>query len=309
MRIVIGTRGSALALWQANWVRDRLAIAGCDVQIKTIRTSGDKLERAPLAASGVKGLFIKEIEQALAEGSIDLAVHSLKDLPAEQPPGLVLAAVPSREDARDVLVSRSGIRFQALPPGSRVATSSVRRQSQLRHLRPDLEYVPIRGNVDTRLRKLDHGECDALVLAAAGLLRLGLGPRIAEYFPPDQLCSAPGQGALAIEIRGNSAAQPREADDRLAEAVAALDDPAAHGAVRAERALLRRLGGGCSVPIAAYAEPTADALNLTAVVARPDGSRLIRASARGPAAQPEELGLAVAEDLLRRGVREILEAS
>jgi hydroxymethylbilane synthase len=300
MKITIGSRGSALALWQANWVRERLTRAGHDVEIRIIRTSGDRLSQTSLARSGIKGLFIKEIEEALVAGEIDAAVHSLKDLPADLPPGLTIAAVPLRADARDALVSRDGVSFRALPPGARVGTSSVRRQSQLRYLRPDLEMIPMRGNVDTRLRKLERGECEASVMAAAGLARLGLESRISERFPASEVCPAVGQGALAIEIR--------EHDEPIARAVVALDDAGTHSAVRAERALLRHLGGGCAVPIAGHAALANGLLSLDGVVARPDGSRLIRASASGVLAAPEDLGRSVADDLLRRGAAEILEA-
>jgi hydroxymethylbilane synthase len=301
MKITIGSRGSALALWQANWVREQLTRAGHDVEIRIIRTSGDRLPQAPLTQSGIKGLFIKEIEEAVVAGEIDGAVHSLKDLPAGLPPGLTIAAVPARADARDALVSRDGASFRALPPAARVGTSSVRRQSQLRHLRPDLEMIPMRGNVDTRLRKLERGECEALVMAAAGLARLGLESRISERFPPSEVCPAVGQGALAIEIRDD--------DEPMARAVGALDDAGTHCAVRAERALLRQLGGGCAVPIAGHAVLANGLLSLDGVVARPDGSRLIRASASGAMGAPEDLGRRLADDLFRRGAAEILEAS
>ncbi|HUI43249.1 MAG TPA: hydroxymethylbilane synthase [Terriglobia bacterium] len=300
MKIIIGSRGSALALWQSNWVRDRLAAAGHEAEVRVIRTSGDRLPQAALAASGVKGLFIKEIEEALAAGSIQLAVHSLKDMPTDLPPGLKLAAVPEREDARDVLVSNGGLGFAGLASGQRVGSSSVRRQSQLLHLRPGLKMLPVRGNIDTRLRKLDEGEFDALVLAAAGLARLGFGSRIREYFSIEQLCPAAGQGALGIETR--------EASGPVAEAAASLDHPPAHAAVRAERALLRALGGGCAVPIAAYAASAGESLALRGVVASPSGERLLRANASGPATEPEKLGLRVADDLRRQGADEILGA-
>lgn len=301
MRIVIGSRGSALALWQANWVRERLAADGHEVEIRVIRTSGDRMVQPPLQSSGVKGLFTKEIEEALAEGSIDVAVHSLKDLPAEQPCGLAIAAVPAREDARDVLISRSGVSFDELPAGARLGTSSVRRQSQLGNLRPDLEFVPMRGNVDTRLRKLDEGQCDALVLAAAGLIRLGFEHRIDERFSADRLCPAVGQGALAIETR--------ETEDPIQQAVTKLNHPESHQAVRAERSLLRCLGGGCSVPIAAHAVRSGQSLSILGVVAAPNGKRLIRASHSGSASDPEASGSALAEQLLSLGARQILEAS
>src|SRR2546422_2212401 len=247
MRIIIGTRGSKLALWQAGWVRDQLAAQGHEVEIKVIKTTGDRLGNVPLTQSGTKGLFIKEIEEALGAGAIDLAVHSLKDLPTEQPPGLGVAAVPSRADARDALISSGARPLAALPPGSRVGTGSLRRQSQLRALRGDLEAVPVRGNVDTRLKKLERGEYDALILAAAGLERLGLSERGTQYFAVDEMCPAVGQGALAIETR--------EGDDRIEQAVMPLDDPRTHEAVRAERAMLPCLGGGCQTPTAAHASP------------------------------------------------------
>ena len=301
MKIVIGSRGSALAIWQARWVQERLAATGNEVEIRVIHTSGDRKSQVSLEDSGVKGLFIKEIEEAILDSSINLAVHSLKDLPTDLPGGLALAAVPTREDARDVLVSRNDEAFAALPRGSRIGTSSVRRQAQLRSLRPDLNMVSMRGNVETRLRKLERGDCDAVVLAAAGIIRLGLKSKITAYFPVDELCPAVGQGALAIETRA--------ADAEINAIVAALDDADAHAAVRAERAVLRCLGGGCSLPIAAHATESHGTLSLLGIVARPDGRRVIRASKSGQPCRPEELGLAAAEDLLRQGARELLEAS
>jgi hydroxymethylbilane synthase len=300
MRLIIGSRGSQLALWQANWVKDQLSRQGHEVEIRIIKTTGDKMQNVALTQSGTKGLFIKEIEEALLEGSIDLAVHSMKDLPTDQPAGLAVAAVPEREDARDVFIGQSGKEFSALPPGSRVGTGSLRRQSQLRRLRADLEIVPMRGNLDTRLRKLDRGDCNALVLAAAGVHRLGLRERITSYFAPDEICPAVGQGALAIEIG--------DQDAEVGEAVKSLDHPATHRAVRAERAMLRRLGGGCQVPIAAHAVSENGQLKLLGVVANLDGSRLIRAAGAAPFDEPERLGAAVADDLLSQGAREILES-
>ncbi len=299
MQLTIGSRGSKLALWQAQWVRSRLLAAGHSVQIEVIRTSGDRLPASSLVGSGIKGLFIKEIEEALREGKIDIAVHSCKDLPTEQPPGLVVAAVPERGDARDVLISRDGRGYQELRAGSVVATGSPRRQAQLLDWRRDVKLVAIRGNVDTRLQKLDRGECDALVVAAAGMSRLGLAERITAYFDPDELCPAVGQGALAIEIRQDDAAAER--------AVQPLDHETTHRAVRAERALLRELGGGCSVPVAAHAVAEGHSLYLRAVVASPDGRRLIRTAGNGPIGKPEELGGRLAADLLRQGARRILE--
>jgi hydroxymethylbilane synthase len=311
MRLIIGSRGSKLALWQAHWVRDRLAAAGFEIEIRIIKTTGDKLQAMvpgellpasmaqTVAEAGSKGLFIKEIEEALRAGEIDVAVHSLKDLPTEQPAGLTLAAVPQREDARDVFISRNGKGVENLPPGARVATSSLRRQTQLRALRPDFVYTAMRGNLDTRLRKLERGDCEALVLAAAGVHRLGLAERITSYFGLDQMCPAVGQGALGIEIR---------ADDRRArEAVAHLDHLATHQGVRAERAVLRRLGGGCQVPIAAHAVVEDGHLRLQGLVANLGGTHIIRARMKGPASDPEALGATVAADLLRQGAAQILD--
>jgi hydroxymethylbilane synthase len=273
---------------------------GHELEIQVIKTTGDKLANIPLTQSGTKGLFIKEIEEGLMAQEIDLAVHSLKDLPTDQPEGLIVAAVPEREDARDVFISRDGGSFAELPAGARVGTGSLRRQSQLRRLRAGLDIIPMRGNLDTRLKKLDRGDCEAVVLAAAGVHRLGLAARITEYFATAALCPAVGQGALAIEIRGG--------DERMHEAVAPLDDAATHRAVRAERAMLRHLGGGCQVPIAAHAAPESDKLRLVGVVASLDGSEVVRASALGPTDDPEALGAAVARNLLEQGARAILES-
>jgi hydroxymethylbilane synthase len=311
MKLTIGSRGSKLALWQAQWVRDQLTSAGYEIEITIIKTTGDKLQAVapgdPLPASmaqtvaeaGSKGLFIKEIEEALLAREIDVAVHSLKDLPTVQPAGLALAAVPNREDARDVFIAGNGLTLESLPPGARVATSSVRRQTQLRALRNDLVYVAIRGNLDTRLRKLERGDCEALVLAAAGVHRLGLSKHITSYFSFEQMCPAVGQGALGIEIRADDA-NPREA-------VAKLDHLATHQAVIAERAVLRRLGGGCQVPIAAHAVVENGDLQLQGLVANLDGTKLIYARTKGAASGAETLGAGVAEDLLRQGAREILD--
>lgn len=300
MKIIIGTRGSQLALWQATWAKDRLIARGHQAEIKIIKTAGDKFANLPLTQSGTKGLFIKEIEEALAGGSIHLAVHSMKDLPIEQPGGLLVAAVTEREDARDVFISRNGEALMALPAGSRVGTSSLRRQSQLRMIRRDLEVVPLRGNLDTRLKKLDRGECEALALAAAGLVRLGLAQRITSYFTIDQMCPAVGQGALALEIR--------EGEEAIARAIEPLDHAPTDRAVRAERATLRHLGGGCQVPIAAHAFMQGRELRLVSVVASPDGTEVLRAAATGSPDDPESLGATVARDLLKRGARSILES-
>ncbi len=298
MKLRVGSRGSELALWQAGWVKERLEAAGHTVEIKIIRTSGDSRANASFVQSGIKGLFVKEIEEALQNGAVDLAVHSLKDLPLEQPETLVLAAFPPREDPRDALISRGGQRFAELPPAASLGTSSLRRQSQLHALRQDLRTIPMRGNLGTRIEKLDRGECDGLVLAAAGLHRLGLHRRIAQYFRPEDLCPAAGQGALAVEIR-------RE-DEQAEVAVHPLDHPATRQAVTAERVALRRLGGGCQTPIAAHARITHDWLQIIGVVATPDGTRLIRAQAEGAADAAETVGAELAIRLIENGARDVL---
>jgi len=293
--LVIASRGSQLALWQANWVKGQLAALGHESRIEIIKTTGDKITDVPLAKVGTKGLFTKEIEEALLDGRADLAVHSLKDLPTELPEGLVLAAVPPREDPRDAIV---GKRLADLPAGAKVGTSSLRRSAQLRKLRPDLVIESVRGNLDTRLRKLDEGQYDSIVLAAAGLRRLGWGDRIAETLGPDVMCSAVGQGALAIETRASGAGF---------DAVRALDDAETHAAVLAERGVLGSLGGGCQVPIGAHARIEGGRLHLLGVVASPDGSEMIRAEADGPVSDAEGLGRALGAALLERGAKRILE--
>ncbi len=300
MKLVIGSRGSKLALWQANWVKTRLESTGHELEIRIIKTTGDKLAEVPLTQSGTKGLFIKEIEEALLAGEIDLAVHSLKDLPTDQPAGLLVAAVPEREDPRDAYLARNGTAFEALPTSAKVATSSLRRQSQLRILRPDLEYIAMRGNVDTRLKKLDRGDCAGLIMAVAGLRRLGFESRITRFFSPSEICPAVGQGALAIEVRKD--------DRRASGAIAPLDHAGTHQAVRAERAALKELGGGCQLPIAAHAWHDEDCLRLIGVVASPDGSKVYRAATSGHADHPEDLGRTVARELLKQGAKSVIEA-
>ena len=291
--LVIASRGSLLALWQARWVAAQLSAAGQECRIEIVKTTGDRITGVPLAQVGTKGLFTKEIEEALLEGRADLAVHSLKDLPTELPAGLILAAIPEREDPRDAVV---GSKLGDLPKGAKVGTSSLRRAAQLRRLRPDLEIESVRGNLDTRLRKLDEGQYHAILLAAAGLKRLGWGGRIAEILPADLMCPAVGQGALAIETR-----------ERI-DAVAALDHPATHTAILAERAVLRALGGGCQVPIGAHATVAEGRVRLLAVVAAPDGSQIVRAETEGPAGGASEIGASLAASLLAQGARQILEA-
>src|SRR5450759_3118081 len=291
--LVIASRGSQLALWQARWVAAQLSAAGHECRIEIIKTTGDKITGVPLAKVGTKGLFTKEIEEALLDGRADLAVHSLKDLPTELPEGLVLAAVPEREDPRDAMV---GKKLAGLPPGAKVGTSSLRRAAQLRRLRPDLQVESIRGNLDTRLRKLDEGQYDAILLAAAGLKRLGWGDRIAELLSPDEMCPAVGQGALAIETRAGF------------EGVAVLDHPDTHTAILAERAVLRALGGGCQVPIGAYATVSREYVRLLGIVAAPDGSQVIRGAAEGAPSNAAKIGARLAADLLESGARRILQA-
>jgi hydroxymethylbilane synthase len=292
--LVIASRGSQLALWQAHWVQQQLAALGFPARIEIVKTTGDKITDVPLAQVGAKGLFTKEIEEALLDGRADLAVHSLKDLPTELPPGLVLAATPEREDPRDAMV---GKRLADLPAGAKLGTSSLRRAAQLRKLRPDLRIEPVRGNLDTRLRKLDEGQYDAIVLAAAGLKRLGWEDRIAEILSPDIVCPAVGQGALAIETRAP-----------CLPACEKLNHPPTHIAVTAERALLAALGGGCQVPIGAYATVSGDRLSLQAVVVSPDGVHLVRDRSEGPAADAQRIGRELGEALLAAGADSILES-
>jgi hydroxymethylbilane synthase len=295
MPLTIASRGSQLALWQARWVGVKLSALGHECRIEIIKTTGDKITDVPLAKVGGKGLFTKEIEEALLDGRADLAVHSLKDLPTELPAGLTLAAVPEREDPHDAVVGR---KLADLPYGAIVGTSSLRRAAQLRRLRPDLIIESIRGNLDTRLRKLDDGQYDAIVLAAAGLKRLGWADRIAEILPPEIMCPAVGQGALAIETRASGTGW---------DACAALNHAATHSAVTAERAFLRALGGGCQVPIGAHATVDGARLHLSGLVIAPDGSAVVNGGRDGEAAQAEQIGAELGAMLLEQGARAILE--
>ncbi|HMD70275.1 MAG TPA: hydroxymethylbilane synthase [Bryobacteraceae bacterium] len=294
--LVIATRGSQLALWQARHVAARLAALGHECRIEIVKTTGDQITDVPLARIGAKGLFTKEIEEALLDRRADLAVHSLKDLPTELPGHLVLAAVAEREDARDAVV---GCRIAELPHGAGVGTSSLRRSAQLRRLRADLEIQPVRGNLDTRLRKLDDGQYHAILLAAAGLKRLGWGGRIAEILEPDAMCPAVGQGALAIETRSSGAGL---------DAARALDHAVTRAAVTAERAVLAALGGGCQVPIGAHAVVDGERLHLLAVVASPAGDALIRLEAQGASSDAAQIGRGLGERLLSAGARQILDS-
>jgi len=296
-RLRIGSRGSQLALWQAHHISGLLRAQGHEVELEIIKTTGDKILDVALAKVGTKGMFTKEIEEALAEGRVDLAVHSLKDLPTELSPGFEIAAISKRENSQDVFCSSKFSSIQALPQGARVGTSSLRRQAQLKALRPDLEIYPLRGNVDTRLRKLSEGEYDAIILAAAGLNRLGKTDLVKQVIPKDVMCPAAGQGALGIEIR--------EGDSTIRQCLSFLDDAAARASTTCERALLNKLGGGCQVPIGAAAEMRNGRLHLDAIVANPDGSKVLRESRDGD--DPEKLGSEVGETLLRRGGDAILE--
>jgi hydroxymethylbilane synthase len=295
-KLRIGSRGSQLALWQANHVADQLRQRGHQVELEIIKTTGDKITEVALAQVGTKGMFTKEIEEALEERRVDLAVHSLKDLPTEIAPQFTLAAVMKRQDARDVFLSLDYERFQDLPQGAHVGTSSLRRQAQLKAVRPDLQVFPLRGNVDTRLRKLEEREYQAIILAAAGLNRLGRTERVREPIPIEIMCPAVGQGALGIECRSE--------DVETRQQLQCLDDAAARKTTAAERALLRTLGGGCQVPIGAHGELVEGSLRLSAIVARPDGSELLRDQQMGT--EPEDLGERVGHNLLQKGAEAIL---
>jgi hydroxymethylbilane synthase len=293
--LVIGSRGSQLALWQANYVRERLEARGVECRIEIIKTTGDKIIDVPLNQVGGKGIFTKEIEEALLDRRIDLAVHSMKDMPTELPKGLTIAAMPQRADPHDAIV---GGKLRHLKHGATVGTSSLRRIAQLKLLRPDLNVQSIRGNVDTRINKVERGEYDAIVLAAAGLQRLGWGDIISEIFRADIMCPAVGQGALAIETLEDGPGY---------EASAPLDHPWTRLPVSAERAMLAELGGGCQVPIGAYGTLDNTELFLTGAVFAPDGGAMIRYTATGECHRPAELGRNVAQVLLKRGAQAILD--
>ena len=297
----IATRKSPLALWQAEHVRERLQALhpGLVIELVTMTTQGDKILDSPLAKIGGKGLFVKELEQGMLDGRADIAVHSMKDVPAELPPGLEIGAILQREDPRDAFVSSTYSRVDALPEGARVGTSSLRRQCQLRASRPDLKVLDLRGNVNTRLGKLDNGDYDAIVLACAGLRRLGMEARIAAALSPDTMLPAIAQGVIGIECRTGDAT------------VAALIAPLQHAETLqrtlAERAMNARLAGGCQAPVAGYSEIDGDILRLRGLVGRPDGSEMVRGEISGPVSDAAELGLQLAEDLLARGAKPILD--
>jgi hydroxymethylbilane synthase len=295
MKIRIGSRGSALASWQAEHVRCRLEALGHEASIRVIVTLGDRVQDRPLDGVGGKGAFLKEIEEALLAGEVDLGVHSLKDVPHTLPPGLVLAAILPREDPRDALVS-SGAGLMGLPDGAAVGTSSLRRRAQIKALRPGLEVLDLRGNVDTRLRKLRSGAYAAIVLALAGLRRLGREAEATEILDPSVILPAPGQGAIALECRAD--------DHSVRAALEHLDDGGTARCVTAERAFLSALGGGCNVPLGALAEPSGSLLRLRGLVASPDGQTVLRGERMGE--EPLALGRALGEDLLARGARALL---
>lgn len=298
--LVLGTRGSKLALHQSEWFQSRIHDVAPEVRVtlRKIQTSGDKIVDVPLAKIGGKGLFVKEIEEALLDGQIDLAVHSMKDVPAQLPEGLEILCVPPREDARDALISRDGRSFKDLPQGARIGTASLRRQAQLLNARPDLRIEMLRGNLDTRLRKLKEGQFDAIVLAAAGLRRLSWAQEITEYLDPVVSLPAIGQGALGIEGRSN--------DQFVRSILDRLNDQATHITLTAERALLHRLEGGCQVPIAAYATLSEGQLILDGLVASVDGKTIIRDRVEGKSLDAHALGVQLAERLLARGGDKIL---
>jgi hydroxymethylbilane synthase len=300
-KLRIATRKSPLALWQANHVRDTLLKRHpeLDVELVTMTTQGDKILDTPLAKVGGKGLFVKELEAGMLERRADLAVHSMKDVPVDFPDGLGLGAILPREDPRDVLISNRFAGLEELPAGARVGTSSLRRQCQLRAWRPDVGVLDLRGNVNTRLQKLDNGAYDAILLAAAGVKRMGWQERITQVLPPEQFLPAIGQGAIGIEIRLD--------DDRVRQLVAELNDDQTATRITAERALNEALQGGCQVPIAGYAEISHGVILLRALVGRPDGGKLIQGVISGRPEDAEELGRVLAQDLLSRGAREILD--
>lgn len=298
--IRIATRESALAIWQAEHVRVQLGSLhpGLAVELVPMTTRGDRILDSPLARVGGKGLFVKELEQAMLDGRADIAVHSMKDVPVDFPDGLELAAVLEREDPRDAFLSNTCATLDELPQGARVGTSSLRRQCQLHSLRPDLEILDLRGNVNTRLAKLDAGNYDAIILACAGLKRLGFDKRIRQVLGPDLILPAIGQGAIGIECRSD--------DARVKTLIASLADEATSIRVKCERAMNARLMGGCQVPIAGFAELEEQNLVLRGLVGSPDGTEIVRGEVKGTASEAEELGIRLAEELLSRGADKIL---
>jgi hydroxymethylbilane synthase len=299
-RLVIATRGSKLALWQSEWIKGLVEeVTGLPVELRIMRTTGDKILDVPLAKVGGKGLFTKELEVALLAGDADLAVHSMKDVPTELPEGLVICATPPREDPRDVIVAgKDGYDLETLPKGGRVGTSSLRRRSQVKAIRPDVEIVDVRGNLDTRMRKAEDGEVDVVILAAAGINRLGWHARIGSYIDPAVMTPAVSQGAVGIEIRGD--------DEFMRDVCAKISDPDTFTCVTAERVVMRGLEGGCQVPIGAYARLEDDTLVMDGMVAEIDGGTVLRHRVSGPAADPVALGLEMVEALDAMGAGAIL---
>ena len=301
MNIKIGTRGSKLALTQANLVADSLkkTDSGISVEICIIKTSGDIMQDVSLTKIGGKGVFVKEIEDALLSGTVDLAVHSMKDVPTEIPAGLIFAGVMKREDARDVLVSKNNKKIEFMPRGARIGTGSLRRASQLLAVLPDLAIVSLRGNLETRLKKIETENLQGIILAAAGMKRMGLTEKISQYLPVETMLPAVGQGALGLQIR--------EADHELGKIVAKLNHESTAAEVMAERSFLRHLGGGCLLPIAAFGKLEGDKLTLEGLVAAPNGDSIIRDKVRGAIAEAEELGKKLAEMILEKGGKKLLE--
>ncbi len=299
--IRIGTRGSKLALWQANWIKSFLEknFPTIPIELIKIKTQGDKILDVPLAKVGGKGLFVKEIEQALLAGRIDIAVHSMKDMPADIPEGLCIGAIPERENPGDVFISRTGVGFKKMPAGVVIGTSSLRRGAQLRHARPDIIIQSIRGNLDTRLKKLESENFDALVLAAAGVKRLNLEHKITEYLDATIMLPAIGQGALCVETRQD--------DSRVGPMMAKMEHAPTRAVVAGERAFLKRLEGGCQVPIAGHGTISNNMFTLKGLVADVDGSQVIKGQKSGPVASSETIGIDLAEDLLAKGADKILE--
>lgn len=299
--IKIGTRGSKLALWQANWVRSELikSFPGLSAKIVTIKTKGDKILDVPLAKVGGKGLFVKEIEEALIDRRIDMAVHSMKDMPADLLDGLSIGAIPEREIPCDVLISGNNILLSKLPQKARVGTSSLRRLAQIKHIRPDIVILPLRGNLDTRIKKLGSGELDAIILAAAGVKRLGLEKLITEYIKEDVMLPAVGQGALCIEIRRD--------DNNIAKFAASLDHSITRAVVTGERAFLKKLEGGCQIPIAGHGKAENNIFTISGLVADLEGKTIIKETLSGPLVSSESTGTALAEKLLLRGAKQLLE--
>ena len=297
----IGTRGSQLALWQANWVKSALLAedSSLSIELVIIKTTGDKILDVPLAKVGGKGLFVKEIEEALLNGKIDLAVHSMKDMPAQIPHGLYIGAIPQREIPQDVLISKNNRYLSELPSAAIIGTSSLRRKAQILFARPDLIVVPLRGNLDTRLKKLKTENLDAIILAAAGVKRLGFENRITQYLDENIMLPAVGQGALCIEIREN--------DPMVAPIVATLEDPKTRTIIMGERAFLNHLEGGCQVPIAAHGKIDKNIFTLTGLVAGVDGITLIKETLQGPENSPDNTGVELAERLIAKGAKTIID--